>query len=255
MNQLYAGIDVHSITNHVYLMKPNGSKHSSFSAKNSPDGSKTIAEKTVSALTSLGLCDVVIGIEATGIYGENLMIYLREHGRLAQFNCRFHILNPKQVENFKKAYSDLPKNDSIDAFVIADNLRLGRITKPMHLDDGYRYKALQTLTRARFFAVQNLTREKQRFANYLFMKCSGLVQQKVFSKISGATSMALADEFQTVDELAYMDIDELAAFIDEKGRKHFDDPQAVAKAVQAAAKSSYQLPKTVNDSVNQALSV
>ena len=31
--------------------------------------------------------------------------------------------------------------------------------------DDYRYEALKTLTRARFYAVQNLIREKQRFAN------------------------------------------------------------------------------------------
>lgn len=36
--------------------------------------------------------------------------------------------------------------------------------------DDYRYKALQTLTRVRFDVIQNLTREKQRFANYLFLK-------------------------------------------------------------------------------------
>ena len=42
--------------------------------------------------------------------------------------------------------------------------------------DDYRYRSLQTLTRARFDAVQNLTREKQHFANYLFLKCSGIAQ-------------------------------------------------------------------------------
>ena len=35
--------------------------------------------------------------------------------------------------------------------------------------DDYRYEALKTLTRARFYAVQNLIREKQRFANLLFL--------------------------------------------------------------------------------------
>ena len=253
MNKLYAGIDVSSTNNHVYLMKPNGDKHSNFSVKNSPDGSKRIAENIVSALLSLNLSETAVGIEATGVYGENLMIYLRDS--LTKFNCDYHVLNPKQVENFKKAYSDLPKNDPIDAFVIADNLRFGRITKPMYIDNDYKYKALQTLTRARFFAVQNLTREKQRFANYLFMKCSGLAQEKVFSNHTGATSMALIDEFETVDEIAYMDIDELADFISKKGRGRFANPNAVAEAVKAAARGSYRLPKTINDSVNQALSV
>lgn len=255
MNKLYAGIDVHSTMNYVYLMKPDGSKHSSFSVKNSPDGSKKVADNIVSALTALNLTNTVIGIEATGVYGENLMIYLREVAGLAQFDCDYHVLNPKQVEKFKQAYSDLPKNDPVDAFVIADNLRFGRITKPLYIDDGYKYKALQTLTRARFFAVQNLTREKQRFANYLFMKCSGLAQDKVFSQATGATSMAILNDFETLDELVYMDIDELTAFITEKGRGRFANPNAVAEAVKSAAKGSYRLPKTINDSVNQALSV
>jgi transposase len=255
MNKLYAGIDVHSQQNYVYLMKPDGSKHSSFTAKNSPDGSKKLAHNVVSALTLLSISSVVIGIEATGVYGDNLMMYLRDESSLNQFNCDYHVLNPKQVKKFKDAYSDLPKNDPVSAFVIADSLRFGRITKPMYIDNDYKYKALQTLTRARFFAVQNLTREKQRFANYLFMKCSGLAQEKVFSNQTGATSMALADEFETIDELAYMNIDELTEFITQKGRGKFANPNAVAEAVKSAAKGSYRLPKTINDSVNQALSV
>ena len=39
MNQLYVGIDVSSAKNAVYLMMPDGSKHSSFSVqKHSPSG-------------------------------------------------------------------------------------------------------------------------------------------------------------------------------------------------------------------------
>ena len=35
-------------------------------------------------------------------------------------------MNPKQIANFKKSYSDMDKTDEIDAFVIADYLRFGR---------------------------------------------------------------------------------------------------------------------------------
>ena len=62
------------------------------------------------------------------------------------------------------------------------------------------------------------------------------------------------EQFETVDELAYADLDELTAFIDEKGR-NFADPAAKAKAIQAAARNSYRLPVTVNNSVNQAMAV
>ena len=62
------------------------------------------------------------------------------------------------------------------------------------------------------------------------------------------------DRFATVDELAYADLDELTAFIDDVG-KNFADPAAKAKAIQTAAKNSYRLPITVNNSINQAMSV
>ena len=249
MNQLFVGIDVGSQNNAVYLMKPDGEKHSSFRMQNSRGGAKLLIEKIVSAVQAQGLTDVVIGMEATSIYGDSLVYALREDGKLGQYPRKIHVLNPKQVSKFKESYSDLPKNDDVDAFVIADKLRFGRITKEVYMDD-YRYKALQTLTRARFYAVQDLTREKQRFANYLFLKCSGLAQDKDIINTS-ATTIALMERFETADELAYADLDELTAFIDEKGR-NFADPAAKAKV---AARNSYRLPVTVNNSVNQAMAV
>ena len=136
--------------------------------------------------------------------------------------------------------------------MIADHLRFGRIAKEVYLDD-YRYQALRTLTRARFDVIQNLTREKQRFANYLFLKCSGIAQEKDIQNTS-ATTIALMEQFETVDDLANADLDELTFFIDEKGR-NFADPVAKAKAIRSAARDSYRLPVTVNNSVNQAMSV
>ena len=86
---------------------------------------------------------------------------------------------------------------------MADCLRFGRINKEIYLND-YRYKALQNLTRARFFAVQNLTRETQRLINVLFKKYSSLVQ-----------------EYDSADTLAYMDLQELTAFLRQNGKNRF----------------------------------
>lgn len=253
MNPLYVGIDVGSRNNAVYLMKPDGEKHSSFSVENNLGGAKALTERIVSALASQGLTDVVIGMEATSIYGETLVYALREDGALGQFHKKIHVLNPKLVAQFKESYPELPKNDPVDAFVIADKLRFGRITKEVYMDD-YRFQSLQMLTRARFFAVQNLTREKQRFANYLFLKCSGLAQDDNIPNTS-ATTIALMEHFETPDQLANTSLEELTSFIIKAGRGRFADPEATAKAVQTAAKASYRLPKTVNDSVNQVMAV
>ena len=254
MNPLYVGIDVSSKSNVVYLMFPNGDKHSNFSVANSKDGSTQLVKRIISALTSHSLDSVIIGLEATSVYGDNLVYFLREDSFLARFYRKIYVLNPKQVKKFKDAYNDLPKNDYVDSFIIADCLRFGRINKEVYLGD-YHYKALQNLTRARFFAVNNLIKEKQRFLNVLFKKYSTLTQEKVFSDTFSATALAVYNEFDSAEALASMDLQELTDFIVKKGRNRFPNPDAVAHAIQKAARSSYRLPKTVNDSVNQVLSI
>lgn len=254
MATLYVGIDVGSKSNVVYFMLPNGDKHSNFSVANSFDGSCQLVKRILSALTSHSLDTVLIGLEATSVYGDNLVYFLREDATLVPFNKKIHVLNPKQVKKFHDSYNDLPKNDYVDSFVIADCLRFGRINKEVYMSD-YRYKALQNLTRARYYAVQNLIKEKQRFMNVLFKKYSTMTQEKVFSNTFGATALAIYDEFESAEALANMDLHELTDFIIKKGKNRFSNPDAVAKAIQKAARSSYRLPKTVNDSVNQVLSI
>ena len=214
-NTLYVGIDVSSKSNVIYLMLPNGDKHSNFSVANSHEGSTQLVKRILSALTSHSLDTVLIGLEATSVYGDNLVYFLREDATLAPFNRKIHILNPKQVKKFHDAYNDLPKNDYVDSFVIADCLRFGRINKEVYMGD-YRYKALQNLTRARFFAVQNLIKEKQRFMNVLFKKHSTMTQEKVFSDTFSTTALAVYDEFESAEVLANMDLHELTDFIIDK---------------------------------------
>ena len=248
MNPLYVGIDVSSKSNVICLMLPNGDKHSNFEVRNSLDGSSQLVKRILSVMTSHSLDTVLIGLEATSVYGDNLIYFLREDASLALFNRKIHVLNPKQVNKFKESYNDLPKNDYVDSFVITDCLRFGRINKEVYPGDYY-------LTRARYYAVCNLVKEKQRFMNVLFKKYSTMTQEKVFSDTFSATALAVYEEFKSAEALANMDLQELTDFIMEKGKNRFPDPGSVAKAIQKAARSSYRLPKTVNNSVNQVLSI
>ncbi|WP_312103043.1 hypothetical protein [Pygmaiobacter massiliensis] len=59
MNPLFVGIDVSCKNNVTYLMKPNGSKHNSFSVQNNLGGAKLMSEKIVSALEAMQLSNVV----------------------------------------------------------------------------------------------------------------------------------------------------------------------------------------------------
>lgn len=254
MDKLYVGIDVSSKNNVCYLMQSDGSKHSSFSVPNNRNGAKLIVDRVTSVLQSLDIPQVVIGMEATSVYGDNLMRFFRESGSLGRFDRRLHMLNPKQVKKFRDSYSELPKNDYVDSFVIADHLRFGRINKEVYMDD-YKYQALKMYTRARHQTVQDLTREKQRFLNVLFISFSGLAQEKIFSDKFGAASLALIEEFSSLDELAYMNPDELADFIRKHGKNHFENPERIAEAVQRAAKNSYRPPQVIADTAKQMLAI
>lgn len=53
------------------------------------------------------------------------------------------------------------------------------------------------------------------------------------------------ERFETMDNLANANLEELTAFIDETGR-NFANPAAKAKAIRVAARDSYRLPITVN---------
>ena len=251
---LYVGIDVSKSNNVVYIMKPDGSKFSNFSVSNTPDGARTLVKRIVSVMNSLKLSAVDIGLESTGIYGNHLVYFLKEDGNLSHFTRRIFVLNPTRVKKFAETYDELEKNDYVDSFVIADCLRFGRINNGVYEGD-YRYEALKQLTRARYRTVVTLSKEKQRFANLLFMKCSSLTQEKVFSDTFGATALSLYEDFETIDDIISMDFDDLVDYIVTKGKNRFPDPECVAKAVQAAARGSYRLPKTMNNSVNQALSI
>ena len=68
MNPLYVGIDVSSKNNVIYLMLPNGDKHSSFSLANSHDGSTQLVKRIFTAMTSNNIDSVLIGLEATSVY-------------------------------------------------------------------------------------------------------------------------------------------------------------------------------------------
>ena len=134
MSPLYVGIDVSSKSNVAYLMKPDAPKQSSFFVLYSPGGSQQLVKRILSSIISEYLTNVVIGLEATSVYDDNLVCFLREGGSLAPYNKKSHVLYPKQVNKYKLSYNNLPMNGYVDSFVIADCLRFGRINKEIYLE-------------------------------------------------------------------------------------------------------------------------
>lgn len=252
-NTLFVGIDVSKKSNTIRFIDSAGDTLSLFHAPNNQDGAVKILEKLKDTILHTDFSSVTIGMESTSIYADHLAVFLRSDAFLKKWNVKVHILNAKQIKKFKESYPELPKTDNIDTLIIADYLRFGRISKEVNLDE--KYIALRSLTRARFQAAQNLSREKTRFLETLFYKFSSLDSSNVFSDTFGAASIAVISEFFSVDDINDMPLEELADFIAIKGKNRFDEPERIASELKAAARSSYRLSKTVNNSVNQLLAV
>lgn len=195
-----------------------------------------------------GLNRVVIGIESTSVYGWHLQMGLASSNRISKYEPQIYVFNPKMIKNFKKAYADLPKNDWIDAWVIADRLRFGRLPEKTQAD--FRYLPLQRLTRFRYHLMKSITREKNYFLMNLFLKFNTLSQDKVFSDLFGTTSISVLTEFLSPEEIASQPLEELIDFIMEKGKNHFLNPCVTAQSLKDAARKAHKLKGGLLEPVN-----
>lgn len=250
---LFVGIDVSSKNNVVCCLTRDEEKKAlnRFSVSNNRPGIMEFQERITSLIDKHGFEQVLFGLEHTGCYSTHAAMYLQRH---LDFHCKdvkVYMFNPSLIKEFKKShYLDAPKNDRIDAWFIAAKLRAGHLPFPFTWSEPL--LALQRLTRARFHLMQDLTRESNFLMTNLFLKFSDYTVVPFSNKLS-ATSLAVMEEFESVEEIAEMPLDKLVDFLVMHGKNRFDDPQAVAKALQKAARSSYRLPQSVADSINLAM--
>ena len=251
---IFIGIDVSQQTNTVHVMDGVGNKLWQRTFDNTLTDSQEIVQQVLDTRHKYPAGFLNFGLEATGCYGDLVAMYLRETDLIPRSEKAVRLLNPKQVSRFKKSYAELPKTDGIDSFVIADSHRFGRIgLKGTVVED--KYLSLQKLTRSRFQVAKDLSQEKNRYLQTLFLKFSTLALDPPLSDLFGATALDLVNEFESVDKIAYTPLEELAEFLNQHGKGHFVDPEALAKEIQKAARSSYRLPKAIQDSVNQVLAM
>lgn len=125
INTLYVGVDVSMKDFKVRYMDDRGSeaaKRQRFD-NNQPGLDSFVALILQICLLPSNVTRVVIGMEATSVYGWHLQMGLASDHRLAPYEPQVYTFNPKVIANFKKAYVDLPKDDWTDAWIIADRLR------------------------------------------------------------------------------------------------------------------------------------
>lgn len=255
LKTLFVGIDVSSKTNVLCALDFEGNKLLNLKALNDQNGAESIVDSLLHCLISKELENAVIALESTSVYSIHIANFLSSSEDLLPFNPKVYCLNPKTIVNYRKSFVDMDKTDPLDAFVIADFARCGRISSSPWR--GSQFLALQRLTRHRLHLVECITREKSYMVSNIYLKFSQLSvldkEDKPFSNNYGATSMAVLTEFLSLDDITYAPLEDLVAFVKEKGRNRFKDPEATAKLLKKAARDSYRLDKVLYEPLNISL--
>ncbi|MFC1566266.1 IS110 family transposase [bacterium] len=152
----YLGIDIAKSSARYVLLDNDGEKaHKAFTLRNSNDD----FEKLLSFLKKFNLDhqNLLIGIEATGIWWENIFSFLTQN------NFKIVLLNPHQTKKFREALRLKAKTDDIDAFVIAGLLRSNQFSASFIPEENI--QTLRETTKLRYQLMQNLKNyERQVFS-------------------------------------------------------------------------------------------
>lgn len=191
-------------------------------------------------------------MEATSVYNIHPTLYFEQSSALSALDATVVTLNPKMTHRYSQLFDD-DKTDTIDAFHIADFLRIGRYQVPVTRDE--KHIALQRLTRERYHIVKQITDGKNHFLNNLYFRLNTLEAELPTSVFGNTMMTVLSGEKYTLDEIAQMPLQTLTQDLNQLSHGRFGDPEAIAKALQKAIRSSYRLSKTVADSVDQVMAI
>ena len=212
---IYVGIDIAKL-NHFAAVISSDSEIliEPFKFTNDYDGFYLLLSK----LAPLDQNSIIIGLESTAHYGDNLVRFLISK------DFKVCVLNPIQTSSMRKNNVRKTKTDKVDTFVIAKTLMMQDSLRFMTLDD-LDYIELKELGRFRQKLVKQRTRLKIQLTSYVdqvfpelqyFFK-SGLHQNSVY---------ALLKEAPTPTAIASMHMTHLAHLLEVASHGHFGKEKA-----------------------------
>jgi len=169
---------------------------------------------------------VAIGLEATGHYWVAL------YDALTQEGFPVIVLNPLQVAAFRRSGVRKVKSDRSDAVWIADFLRIAN-PSPTRQDLPVLLR-LRELSRFRFRLTEQIGDIKRKLLTILDRVFPEYEQ--LFSSVFMRTSRALLEQAVSAQEVADMDLQELATLLHDASRGRFG--QEKAQQIQAYARQS-----------------
>ena len=211
---IYVGIDIAKLNHFASVVSSDGQVlMAPFKFTNDGDGFQLL----VSALESFEDEEIIIGLESTAHYGDNLVRYL-----VAE-NYKVCVINPIQTSSMRKNNIRKTKTDKVDTYVIVQTLMMQTSHRFMTFYD-LDLMDLKTLGRFRQKTMKQRTRLKIQLTSYVdqtfpelqyFFK-SGLHQKAVY---------ALLKEAPTANAIASMHLTHLSNLLIKASHGHFSKEQ------------------------------
>lgn len=212
---IYVGIDIAKLNHFASAISSDGKiLIEPFKFTNDYDGFYLLLSK----LDPLDPDSIIIGLESTAHYGDNLVRFLITR------NYKVCVLNPIQTSTLRKSNVRKTKTDKVDTFVIAKTLMMQDSLRFSSLED-LDYIELKELGRFRQKTLKQRTRLKIQLTSYVdqvfpelqyFFK-SGLHQKAVY---------ALLKEAPMPKDIASMHMTHLSNLLVKNSRGHFTKEMA-----------------------------
>ena len=210
------GIDIAKL-NHVASCIDSSTNEvifSNFKFKNDFKGFSALLDK----IKSLDVKNLIIGLESTSHYGENLINFLfKQHFKVA-------LINPLQTSHLRKANIRDAKNDRLDSLNIARSLIFGKLNfvSEKNID----CFSLKKLTRF----ISNLIKQRSKakiqltsLLDLLFPELQYLFKSKIHSK----TIYTLLKKYPSAEEIAALKDDEISNLLYASSKGHFKREKSI----------------------------
>lgn len=210
------GIDIAKL-NHVASCIDSSTNEvifSNFKFKNDFKGFSALLDK----IKSLDVKNLIIGLESTSHYGENLINFLfKQHFKVA-------LINPLQTSHLRKANIRDAKNDRLDSLNIARSLIFGKLNfvSEKNID----CFSLKKLTRFRSNLIKQRSKAKIQLIsllNLLFPELQYLFKSKIHSK----AIYTLLKKYPSAEEIAALKDDEISNLLYASSKGHFKREKSI----------------------------
>ena len=210
------GIDIAKL-NHVASCIDSSTNEvifSNFKFKNDFKGFSALLDK----IKSLDVKNLIIGLESTSHYGENLINFLfKQHFKVA-------LINPLQTSHLRKANIRDAKNDRLDSLNIARSLIFSKLNfvSEKNID----CFSLKKLTRFRSNLIKQRSKAKIQLTSLLDLLFPEL-QYLFKSKIHSKTIYTLLKKYPSADEIAALKDDEISNLLYASSKGHFKREKSI----------------------------